>query len=101
MPFALTTFAIFATLALDRPRPWLAGFCALCAALLRADGALWAGLVLLAAWIVVMGVRRSELRCRGNSFTSSPGTALAGPGDEMNELPRHRSSLRRTPIPAI
>jgi len=53
MPFALAVFATFACLAQDplRPRPVAAGVCALLTVLLRADGALWAGLVLVAAAI--------------------------------------------------
>ena len=51
MPFALAVFLAFDRLAgdPDRPRAAQAGACALAAALLRADGALWAGLALAAA----------------------------------------------------
>lgn len=61
MPFALSTFAIFERLSLDpeRPRGVRAGIAAALAALLRADGALWAAAILLAAWL---GVSERERR---------------------------------------
>ncbi len=51
MPFALAVFATYSALVLhpEKPRLLLASICAICAALLRADGALWCGVAFLAA----------------------------------------------------
>ena len=53
MPFALACFATFERLCGDRERPHgvAAGLCAAAAALLRADGVLWAAIVIAAAGV--------------------------------------------------
>lgn len=54
MPAALLVFATYALLLADpaRPRPWAAGLCGLGAALLRADGVGFVGLVLVAGTVL-------------------------------------------------
>jgi len=72
MPLALAVFGAFHALLADpeRPRGLRAGVWAGAAALLRADGAFWVGLVLLAAavrWLLLRrpGLLRAILTCAG------------------------------------
>jgi len=64
MAFALAVFAVWERLAgdPDRPRGVQAGICALAAALLRADGALWAAMAIAAAAAARPTERARELR---------------------------------------
>lgn len=62
MPFALCTFALFERLSADRERPRVlhAALLAAAAALLRADGALWAALALACAALSLRSRRSSD-----------------------------------------
>jgi hypothetical protein len=61
MPFTLAVFGTFAGLAGARPRPVTSALCAAAAVLLRADGALFAGLALAAALLVAASTRSRPL----------------------------------------
>lgn len=81
MPFALAVFATWERLAgdPDRPRGVQAGTCALAAALLRADGALWAAFALVAA--------AAELRGRLRALVLP--LAILAAGEAVHLLWRH------------
>jgi hypothetical protein len=63
MPFTLAVLATFVALFAARPRPWLAGAGAAAALLLRADGFVFAGMVLVAA-LAVAQLTHSRERMR-------------------------------------
>jgi arabinofuranosyltransferase len=70
MPFALSAFLTFERLALEpeRPRGWQAGIAGLCCALLRADGPMWASLMIAAALLAQIRAGSSALRACASAF---------------------------------
>ncbi len=72
MPFALAAFLSFERLALDpdRPRGWQAGIAGLACALLRADGVLWAGLMIATALLPAARQRSDALLRAGAAALS-------------------------------
>ncbi|MFT5048892.1 MAG: arabinofuranosyltransferase [Chlamydiales bacterium] len=66
MPTALFLFLCFVHLLGDpeRPRPWLAALFALATALVRADGAVWVGMLLVGVWLHDALARGSRPRGR-------------------------------------
>jgi hypothetical protein len=72
MPFALAAFLTFERLASDpdRPRGWQAGAAGLACALLRADGLLWASLMICAALL-------SHMKSRSPTLLRDGATALS------------------------
>ncbi len=79
MPFALAAFLTFERLASDpdRPRGWQAGAAGLACALLRADGLMWASLMICAALLAHVKIRSPALLRAGATAISivAAGTA--------------------------
>ena len=78
MPFALALFASWSLLERARPRPLAAGLAAVAAALLRADGFLWLGLVL--GLVFASALARGDRVARRASLTAAGCATLAVAG---------------------